>query len=88
MARTGDCQNRTQSRQAVLNDSHITVPREEWFGLPTRRMRIHKQRYERSHGKDIEKQPIKPISIPQSALKKIRNRYGYQGAMDNAVGNP
>jgi hypothetical protein len=51
-------------------------------------MRIDKQRYEGGHGKNIEKQAIKPISVPQSALKKIRNRYGYQGAMSNAVGNP
>jgi hypothetical protein len=66
----------------------MPFPCEEQFSPPMTRMRIDKQRYEGAHGKDIEIQAIKPISVPQSASKKIRNRYGYQDAMNNAVGNP
>jgi hypothetical protein len=88
MARASRYQNRCQSDQTVLKDAHITFPREEKFNLPLDRVRIHQQRDEGAHGKGIEKQTVKPIFVPQSALKKIRDRDGYQGAMNDAVGNP
>jgi hypothetical protein len=88
MARASRYQNRCQSDQTVLKDAHITFPREEKFNLPLDRIRIHQQRDEGTHGKGIEEQTVKPIFVPQSALKKIRDRYGYQSAMNDAVGNP
>jgi hypothetical protein len=88
MARTSQYQNCRQSDQTILNDPQMAFPCEEQFSLPTSRIRIHEQRHEGAHGKDIEKQPIKPVPVPQGALKKIRDRDGYEGAMDDAVANP
>jgi hypothetical protein len=51
-------------------------------------MRIHKQGDEGGYGKDIEKQPIKSIFVSEKTLEEIRNGYGNQSAMNNAVGNP
>jgi hypothetical protein len=51
-------------------------------------MRVPEKRYEGDHRKGIEKQPVKSISVPQSALEKIHDPHGYQGAMDGAVGSP
>jgi hypothetical protein len=88
MARASHYQNGCQSDQTVLKDAHITFPREEKFSLPLDRVRIHQQQDEGAQGKEIEKQTAKPIFLPQSALKRIRDRHGYQGAMNDAVGNP
>ena len=81
-------QNRCQSDHTVLNDAQMTFPSEEHFNPPMARMGIDQQRQECDYGKGIEEQSVKPVAVPQSALNKIRNRYGYQSAMNNAVASP
>jgi len=86
MAGTREKEDRCKDDQTVLNDTHITYPCEERFG--PQKARVDKQRYEGHHGKGIEKQSIKPIFIPHSALNQISDPYGYESAMNDAPGNP
>jgi hypothetical protein len=51
-------------------------------------MRIPKQGDEGGYGKGIEKKPVESIFVSEKALQEIRNGYGNQGAMSNAVDDP
>jgi len=88
MARRSQEENRPKNNHAVLDGANRILPGEENLAPPIVRIRIPKQGDEGGYGKDIEKQPIESIFVSERTLEEIRNCYGNQGTMNNAVGNP